>query len=272
MKSSLRYLVALDLAFLMLLVLSSATVGVLSEIIYYSAFVIPLLIYFFGCGTGKLPRPALSLRPKGRGLLLAIPVAPCLILSCIGLSLLFSYLFSLATGGGSQPLVGGFPELFLLHALLPSILEELLFRLVPLSLIAPYSKKSAVLISAILFAVIHIDLAKLPYAFLAGVVFATVDIVTESILPSVLLHLINNTLSIFCQWEKTAVGFALPMLLVLCVLSAIGAVLIIIMRKRYALSLRSAFSHDDKPRFHVELLLPIVFSLVLAVGSLIASI
>lgn len=270
MKRSIRYLVSLDLIFLMLLSLSSTLGGVISDVLYYSAFVTPLAIYLFGCVTGRLPRPTSGILPKRRELLLALPTVPIVILACMGLAAVCTYLFSLAAATEAQPLSGSFLTLFLLHALIPSVLEELLFRLVPISLLAPYSKKCAVLFSAVLFAVIHVDPVKLPYAFVAGVFFATVDVVCESILPSMLFHLLNNTLSILCRWELTAELFSVPIVLTLSALALIGLIFVVIERKKYALVLRRAFDAEDKLCFPPELLVPIAFALMMSVGSFIS--
>jgi membrane protease YdiL (CAAX protease family) len=84
----------------------------------------------------------------------------------------------------------------LTHALLPAVLEEGLFRFVPLKVLSPISRKIAVLLSAALFAIVHGSVYKIPYAFAAGVIFAMLDIYFASLLPSLLIHFLNNLLSL----------------------------------------------------------------------------
>jgi membrane protease YdiL (CAAX protease family) len=88
----------------------------------------------------------------------------------------------------------------IMHALLPSILEELLFRYLPIRLLTPRSPKTAVLVSAVLFALAHGSLFKIPYALVAGLIFAALDIYFGSLLPSLIIHLLNNLLSLLSTY------------------------------------------------------------------------
>ena len=100
-------------------------------------------------------------------------IAP-LIMPTLGVIFLISYLASLLLGllGLTGATVEDAPlfEMILLHAVLPAVLEEMLFRYLPMKLIAPYSKRLCVVISSAYFALIHMSLFQLPYALLAGVV------------------------------------------------------------------------------------------------------
>ena len=90
--------------------------------------------------------------------------------------------------------------MLIIHALLPSFLEEMLFRYLPMKLIAPYSRRLCILLSSAYFALIHFNLFQIPYALLAGLVFITVDLWADSVLPSFILHLLNNVISVL--WIK----------------------------------------------------------------------
>jgi simple sugar transport system permease protein len=70
------------------------------------------------------------------------------------------------------------------HALIPAVLEELLFRYIPIKLLSPYSRRGAILVSALLFSLVHLNLFQIPYALLAGVVFGFLTVASGSILPS----------------------------------------------------------------------------------------
>ena len=50
----------------------------------------------------------------------------------------------------------------------------------------------AIITSAIVFGAMHGNIAQIPFAFILGLVFAYVDCKTNSIIPSIIIHFINN--------------------------------------------------------------------------------
>ena len=98
----------------------------------------------------------------------------------------------IASFGGSR-----LPLVFLLIAVVPGVVEELLFRgYVQTRLLARLPAASAILISSVLFAIAHMDpvhsLLVLPLGIWMGIVAWRV----KSILPAMLCHLANNAVSI----------------------------------------------------------------------------
>jgi len=80
--------------------------------------------------------------------------------------------------------------------LVPAFCEELLFRGVVLSNLLPYGKASAIVISSVLFGLMHGNAYQFVYATVAGLIMGSVYVLTDSIWCSILMHMINNTLSI----------------------------------------------------------------------------
>ena len=79
--------------------------------------------------------------------------------------------------------------------ILPAITEEMFFRGLILDGFARnYSKRKAVFISALLFGLIHLNPWQFLTAFMIGLAAAWICIETNSILPCMLIHFINNTL------------------------------------------------------------------------------
>lgn len=78
------------------------------------------------------------------------------------------------------------------NALVPAFCEEFLFRGVVLSNLSPYGNKSAILISAILFGLMHQNLGQIIYATIAGLIIGYIYVKNHSIWGCVLLHFINN--------------------------------------------------------------------------------
>jgi len=78
------------------------------------------------------------------------------------------------------------------------ILEELLFRgAATKELLKRYSPAVAILLSALLFGVFHINPAQVVFAFLFGLILAWVYYRTRSLVPCIMLHMLNNGVSTY---------------------------------------------------------------------------
>ncbi len=84
---------------------------------------------------------------------------------------------------------------FIYIAIIPATVEELLFRYTICRSLKIYGKRTAMLVSAILFALMHTNAEQLLYTFVAGLLLAWIYLETDNILCSVLLHFINNGIS-----------------------------------------------------------------------------
>ena len=65
------------------------------------------------------------------------------------------------------------------------------------ALLQQYSPTKAILLSALLFGVFHINPAQILPAFLIGILFAWTYYKTTSLIPCILMHILNNSLSVF---------------------------------------------------------------------------
>ena len=84
-------------------------------------------------------------------------------------------------------------------AILPAITEELLFRGIICTELDRRGILRSILVGALLFALIHFDLANLPVYFLAGVILTLVLYATDSLIATMILHGAYNLLSLFGQ-------------------------------------------------------------------------
>ena len=84
-------------------------------------------------------------------------------------------------------------------ALVPACCEEYLFRGVILSNVLPYGKTNAVIVSAVMFGLMHQNPAQMLYATAAGIVLGLVYIRTRSIWGVFLIHFFNNLISVIQQ-------------------------------------------------------------------------
>ena len=95
--------------------------------------------------------------------------------------------------------VGSTPDsllMILTVAILPAFVEEFAFRGVVMGTLRPYSEGAAILISSATFALMHGNFVQMPFTFCCGLVFAYMDIKCNSLLPSVIVHFLNNGLSV----------------------------------------------------------------------------
>ncbi len=81
---------------------------------------------------------------------------------------------------------------------LAPLAEELLFRAAMMEemLKRGVSPWCAVLTSALVFGLIHLNPAQIPYAFLIGILFGWVYLRTRSLVPTILCHILNNAIAV----------------------------------------------------------------------------
>ena len=260
MKKSVITIVAIDLIFLCMLLLSSILGGAVGAIIYALAFIVPILIGIgaiwkqksalrsddgavFSYDDGDVPTPRrneIRLSLSAKEALITLPVIIPGTAIVFLLSLAFGYLGGLFGTESGGTLTEPFGTALLTYALLPAVLEEILFRYIPIKLFCEErgNMRAAVIVSAVTFAFGHMNLLQIPYALAAGIIFAWLDIICESLLPSVILHAVNNVISLCFMYEIGGwVIFA-----VLGALLLISVAAMTFMRKRYADMTRQAFS------------------------------
>lgn len=76
--------------------------------------------------------------------------------------------------------------------IVPAVVEEFAMRGVTLQSLRKYGDKFAVIVSAVLFGLMHGNATQAPFAFLLGLVIAWLVIKTESLWTGIAIHLMNN--------------------------------------------------------------------------------
>ena len=155
-----------------------------------------------------------------------------LIFPTIGLVTLLAFLTSiiLSLAGYQNPI--SFDEPFaislILHALAPAVLEEILFRFIPLKLLGKEGASSsfAVIFTSLAFSLAHCNLFQIPYAAFAGAIFAFLYISTGSIIPSVAAHLLNNVISLLTIYYDADIWVYVSLSI-----AALLSVIIVILRR-----------------------------------------
>ena len=84
-------------------------------------------------------------------------------------------------------------------AVIPGIFEELLFRGAVLTRLRPYGKSVAIIISAVLFGLMHQNAGQFLYATAAGIILGWITVQTGSLVCAMICHFLNNAWAVTQQ-------------------------------------------------------------------------
>ena len=243
-----------------------------SNIVYYLAFFIPIFLgigYIFGnktnTTTGNLSKAPLNdFKLKKDDVLFTLPIITPEILIVLVISALTGALMKLI----GQENIASFEEPFIValftHALIPAVLEELLFRFIPIKLLSG-EEKNAIIISSFMFAFAHASLFQIPYAFVAGLIFASVYIYTGNIFTSIAMHFMSNLFSLL-----TIYGFlGIWLWITFSALLVASLAVIFVRRKTYAEALKLLLSKEKITIYYPPIIFAIL-SLSLAISVFFA--
>ena len=149
MVSKIRLLVAMDMLFLLFLALSGSTAGITSEILYYLAFLAPILVAlknlyiprenshesWENAKSAMLCDLKRDFSLSKEDALFTLPALVPVICFIIGISYAISSLMGLFGYENVKAFEEPFFVALITHALVPAVLEELLFRFAPIKLL-----------------------------------------------------------------------------------------------------------------------------------------
>ena len=155
------------------------------------------------------------------------------------------------------------------RALAPAIFEEMLFRYLPLRALGSHSLKLAIIYSSALFALSHCNLFQIPYALVAGVLFASLDLAAGSIAPSVIIHFVNNLFSILMVRADDTGSVSLILFISIAVLSAVSIVFALLRRRELKNDFAPILEDKSKVIFTYPLEIYAVMTVFIATTSLL---
>lgn len=126
----------------------------------------------------------------------------------IFISTFFSYILSMfgyrtaSSAGGEQTWGTFFFSLFSV-AVLPAICEEFTHRGMLLSSYKKLGFKKAVLLTGLMFGLIHLNIGQFFYATVIGVVLAVVALYSRSIVPGIIIHFMNNAINVYLDFAQS---------------------------------------------------------------------
>ena len=173
---------------------------IICSLIYFACFLFPGLI-FYRISRGE-PCESVSFGgdlPTRNPFLKTVAIVCISVGAILAMSYLNAWLLpSVSYTGGSVGLSKPYKVILLVFssAIVPAFSEELLFRGIILSNLKPYGKGMAVVVSALLFGLMHMNAAQLLYATAAGIVLGLVYVKTNSLWICILIHFCNNMFSV----------------------------------------------------------------------------
>lgn len=89
------------------------------------------------------------------------------------------------------------PTTIIAAVIVAPIGEEIIFRgMITKLLLEEYRPTKAIIISALIFGIIHFNPAQIPGAIIAGILLGWLYYKTRSVIPGIILHFINNAASV----------------------------------------------------------------------------
>ena len=213
----------------------------------YSVYYCVMLLFPVGILALIFRRPARSNAPRERlsagdaVLLIAFGMAFCVLSNyLVNYWLEFVSMFGVEPFEGDYHNTGGWLALVLnlfTYALLPGIVEELVFRGWILGSLRPFGERRALVLSALIFGLMHGNLTQLPFALLLGLLFGFLYLRTGRLWVGMVIHMLNNALSVVLDYINANAGLPENTCLLLqlasfVALAVIGTVAGLILRHR----------------------------------------
>ena len=243
--------------------LSGSLVGIWSDIAYLAAFILPTVFALLLGRRAGAQTARLAMSSADTALML--PVIFPTVLITLGISALTSFALKFTGAAPEVTVYETLTENLIRHALLPAILEEAAFRYLPMSLFGKSARAECIFVSTVSFALIHCSLFQIPYALFAGFAFILLNLIADSPLPSLILHAVNNTVSVLSIFYKTE----LPIIIAVAALSLISAVFIFISRKAYVEKIKAIFGKKRKLLLSYSMLIIVIPTLLVAILNLL---
>lgn len=115
----------------------------------------------------------------------------------------------------------GFLLVVLSTVIFPALLEEFMMRGVVLGILKKFGDGFAIIASSLVFSLMHASLSQFAFAFLVGLLLGYITVKSKSIWPAVIIHAINNFISVvfsfigeYCSTTLLNVAFLLFLLVV----------------------------------------------------------
>ena len=163
-------------------------------------------------------------------------------------------------------------------AILPAIIEEIIIRGIVMQPLRRYGDMFALVVSSLLFSIMHGNMVQIPYTFAAGLFFGYVAIATGSLWPSIIMHFINNLYAVIIMavsdnYSESASNVVSLLLLGLLIVSGVvGFVLFAKMKYRVKFAKGIETLEISEKIKSVFLNVPMIFAIIIMVVMTVATV
>lgn len=176
---------------------------------------IPLLLYFLLMPKKEhIVKSTLHFQPlKVKAIFLTIAIGVILFVANIGIASFFNGVIHflgyetpvgiISTPVPSKVTVETFVFELFITAVVPAFCEEFLHRGLLLHGISPIGYRKAIIISSVLFGMMHMSISQVFYAAILGLVIGFLVVMTKSIWVGIILHFINNALNVYLAYASS---------------------------------------------------------------------
>lgn len=112
------------------------------------------------------------------------------------------YTFSSSSSTGYYPF-WLFVVNLIMTAILPAICEETAHRGMLLKSLSGYGYKKAIIISALLFGLLHLNIEQFFYATIIGLYLGYLSILCDTIYPAIIIHFMNNGIGVLMSYATS---------------------------------------------------------------------
>ena len=174
-------------------------------------FLLPLFLYcvFLAVKPKQAFKSANFEKLSFNAILISIVLGILCFIINIAVSSLFSgiltftgYRYPAGSGNADYSTWHFFLELGLV-CVLPAVCEEFVHRGVLLQGIKHIGFKKAIVISSLMFGLIHFNIQQFFYAFIIGLILGFVSVVAKNIWPAIIIHFMNNAISVYMDYASS---------------------------------------------------------------------
>ncbi len=168
------------------------------------------------------------------------------------ISVIAAYIFKFETGTVINGYVTDIPSILIAAAtvgIVPAVCEELLFRGCIIGSLKKYNVFMSVVISAVIFSLVHSGINGMIFAFLCGMILGAVRIYTGRFFAAVTVHFMNNILAVILAAVKILTGGDIGNI-IFYVFGAVGIILTVIcviLFRMGKIKTDHIFSEEDLP-------------------------
>ena len=216
---------------------------------------------------------------------LTMILIPVMLLSSIvvnAVSLIIQGILGLEFTSGLEDLqvqgVGGFIVATISMAVVPAIIEEFAIRGVVMQPLRRYGDKFAIIASALIFSIMHGNMAQIPYTVIGGIYLGYLAVATGSIWPSIILHFVNNMYSVLVMTASSMFSEGVASVVTICILLSLigvgifGAILFSSMRYKTSLGMGVNTLKFGEKVNALFVNVPMIIAIIIMIGITITSI